>query len=940
MRKNQTGAVMLWLVLLTRFVAGQDTFRSSVTSPPHAGRLAIAEPAPAMAFPAIPGTRHRVQEDTALRAIAANRIADPTSRVLIAVGDAGAITRSPDGGQTWRTMESPTQFPLDDVVWLSDERVIVVGGAYEPITNLSRGIVLVSDNAGLSWQHAHGEELPRIRRVVLDFRSGQVLGLGDPCPVEGTSLFVSQDGGVTWGPTHESRWPKEDLNAAFAANPGSTRELMDTTGQRVRFETADHGKIQCVPSQGSSETGVCTVVRGNKNTASKVVICGEATQIPWAWLGRESLIDGQRITLILDHADSTPDAVRSLQQRDRLRQVAGRLGIGAVRIATDHATRVAILQDNPTATLVSGESLSETQRDRWRQAHREAKGQANAFALNVLFRVHRHPGNEERPIRPSIRTQTMLTPLALTTDDLMLDADLLLCPHAYAWQGTTFTLRGRPLTTAHASGFDSAPFGSRKPKKQLPQATRHRVQIANAAKQHRGRVLTMLSDQVMEPSLLSQVLSQMESIDRIRIIWTALRHLESDRHSAIAQKGTQEEALLAELAKTGFAPAARWARLKQHSNHHSIERQWVAPKDWFTDATSHSIPSPQAQSTQANALSVQAIRREQEKAQKTPILSTRGPTRSPFQVKTAAYESGPEDVMPSQATYPWGIQQTQGIDSLLIDGTRTKSPVPMRVSSALATQQWVRLPAAQPDADPVNAMPNRIWDLHPVVTAGYGVTPATLAAKQAWQEVRLRQHSPRPRLDGMADDPCWTNAATWTTPLHRVWLACDTDYYFIAVAAQKPNPQASPSAIRIRLDRDMDPLNAFCLDLFPSQGRSTTHVDNRHAWQPRWYASLTDPGATPEHELLAEIAIPRGELPNPPMQSPSMPMSLEPRAKASLGTQPRRTTSPPKHWLISVTPIPLNPRSLDADQGPRTISGMNPMPIATRWRRVEEIATP
>ena len=84
-----------------------------------------------------------LREDASLNAVAFRN-----SLLGIAVGDRGAILKTEDGGTTWQPKESHIECRLDDVVWLSDLKAIVVGGGYDQVTGISRGVVLITIDGG------------------------------------------------------------------------------------------------------------------------------------------------------------------------------------------------------------------------------------------------------------------------------------------------------------------------------------------------------------------------------------------------------------------------------------------------------------------------------------------------------------------------------------------------------------------------------------------------------------------------------------------------------------------------------------------------------------------------------------------------------------------------------------------------------------------------
>lgn len=152
------------------------------------------------------------RRDAALRAIAA-----AGADVLCAVGDAGTVWRSEDGGHRWESVDSATVADLNGVVFVSETRAIAVGGTIGARSGASRGVVLISHDAGKTWQSIP-HDMPRLLGIA--HHGAQCLAWGDYSAVHQASVFISRDGGITWGPV---RIP---LGHATAAAWRSQRELM------------------------------------------------------------------------------------------------------------------------------------------------------------------------------------------------------------------------------------------------------------------------------------------------------------------------------------------------------------------------------------------------------------------------------------------------------------------------------------------------------------------------------------------------------------------------------------------------------------------------------------------------------------------------------------------------------------------------------------------
>lgn len=116
------------------------------------------------------------------------------------VGDFGVILRSEDSGLSWQPLDSSTTANLNAVGMFNSQRGLIVGGQYEPHTQIGRGTVLLTDDGGVSWRPAAADGLPPLRHLLLGTR-GHCLAAGEFSPIHSTNLFASFDGGQTWEPT-------------------------------------------------------------------------------------------------------------------------------------------------------------------------------------------------------------------------------------------------------------------------------------------------------------------------------------------------------------------------------------------------------------------------------------------------------------------------------------------------------------------------------------------------------------------------------------------------------------------------------------------------------------------------------------------------------------------------------------------------------------------
>ncbi|MBS0261962.1 MAG: hypothetical protein JSS02_08390 [Planctomycetes bacterium] len=142
-----------------------------------------------------------------------------------AVGDQGVIWHSEDGGDSWVLQNSGVQCPLRSVCFLSDKVGWVAGGGTIPFTGRSYGVILATNDGGLTWKplvgrppilSAPGErrqhlgvqtaekqitagkvQLPRLRKIRF-FSLEEGVAIGEGAGTEPSGVYITEDGGKTW----------------------------------------------------------------------------------------------------------------------------------------------------------------------------------------------------------------------------------------------------------------------------------------------------------------------------------------------------------------------------------------------------------------------------------------------------------------------------------------------------------------------------------------------------------------------------------------------------------------------------------------------------------------------------------------------------------------------------------------------------------------------
>lgn len=127
-----------------------------------------------------------------------NALATDLGDRVWAVGDRGIILSTQDGGRNWRKQDSGTTANLHGVASLSSQVAVVVGGTVGPRSKTGRGIVLRTTNGGETWDAIAEMGLPRFNGLAM--LGSQLIAWGDYAPNYKSSIFTSQDAGVTWQP--------------------------------------------------------------------------------------------------------------------------------------------------------------------------------------------------------------------------------------------------------------------------------------------------------------------------------------------------------------------------------------------------------------------------------------------------------------------------------------------------------------------------------------------------------------------------------------------------------------------------------------------------------------------------------------------------------------------------------------------------------------------
>ncbi|QDT62751.1 hypothetical protein SV7mr_53020 [Stieleria bergensis] len=311
----------------------------------------------------------------------------------IAVGDHGTILMSYDGGRHWDLADSPVDCRLNDAIWLNRRTILVVGGGYESLTQMGRGVTLGSRDGGQNWSLVGNAMTPPLDTLAwVDSpdafagdrqpgASGTLLAACSPAeqdPLSGTPLFQCsgtagplstlgqwqpvteqslpmQHGALprfvrpAMTPTSIQRWVTQsshtEMSAAGRASTTSPKPIIRASCQSAEGTlicVGDHGQVW--RASHSAEPLQC--VRQPDTSTGIVVIAANAHSIPWMLLGREALEARIRVTLLVGvpkpqatNATTTlgTTALGSAALPDGLEQAAMQMGVTSVQTFLNHS---------------------------------------------------------------------------------------------------------------------------------------------------------------------------------------------------------------------------------------------------------------------------------------------------------------------------------------------------------------------------------------------------------------------------------------------------------------------------------------------------------------------------------------------------------------------------------------------------------------------------
>ncbi|QDS87832.1 Ycf48-like protein precursor [Rosistilla ulvae] len=172
-----------------------------------------------------------------------------------AVGDRGVIWYTPDGGEHWLAQDSGVGCRLDCVQFIDPQQGWAAGGWYESDTQISRGVLLQTQDGGKTWERLENE-LPRIRQLQFTSRR-TAIAAGDWSPVHLGSVFITYDAGRSWQPVPRS----ESQAIRSIAMAGGAMLTLDRSGMLFRSDRPEaptdpvfsDRRMQCITATANEQ---------------------------------------------------------------------------------------------------------------------------------------------------------------------------------------------------------------------------------------------------------------------------------------------------------------------------------------------------------------------------------------------------------------------------------------------------------------------------------------------------------------------------------------------------------------------------------------------------------------------------------------------------------------------------------------------------------------
>jgi photosystem II stability/assembly factor-like uncharacterized protein len=123
------------------------------------------------------------------------------SKTGIAVGSHGAVWTTGDGGRSWKLVPSGVDGSLNSACFLTDQIGWVAGREIIPAVGLESGVLLFTDDGGLTWQRRAEGQLPALSYIKF-FSLEEGIAVGSPSTDAPSGILRTTDGGKTWLPVN------------------------------------------------------------------------------------------------------------------------------------------------------------------------------------------------------------------------------------------------------------------------------------------------------------------------------------------------------------------------------------------------------------------------------------------------------------------------------------------------------------------------------------------------------------------------------------------------------------------------------------------------------------------------------------------------------------------------------------------------------------------
>lgn len=824
----------------------------------------------------------------------------------VAVGDLGCILVTHDGGQSWNQSISGLECRLNDVIWVSANRLVAVGGGFDAITRISRCAAVISNDAGRTWKRASDTDLPRLHRIeqtttepatatALAARGRKqrrtITAHGDPDPISGASMFESRDGGRSWLSVSDN----QETNAvadAESTNPTTANQSVIRTTCQLSDKTlvcaGDHGTILRSTDDGQN----WQTVHGDDASCAVLVIAGSPDQIPWSLIGRETIEKRLRTNLIVGVTDNNTDAIDNAC----LAQATMQLGAAAIDTysSASRPESINVLKQwidvhHPPILAIDASLTAEVKRILLQ--HSVANGTEKVIEYSRVDRGE-----------SMLRHSAMLPKSGILAGDLLDDCRSLVADFEITADSTTASAvpdQWISITTRYSSGNrlaganslgDSVRLTS---KYRLPprvsKASRRRLQVIQGRLKQQTTITDLFTsvDARQKPisskrftEAMQLLLDQTGRIDQFRSAWSIARQ----------SIGKRDQSIVWDEISNRFAGSSSARLAGLHVRARRASREWERHGSYAIDADAPFASLNIGSQIAAQISGATPIAGNSQELQ--PTGSGHSAIVSPFQMNPMYRSDLQHGVIQASASLPLEFGQTLGRGQQGDSGMRNRSsapveidlawqmhPVRLIVEAAIARNQQIDVmqQAASEETQPESSpSPD---------TQTFSANLRRIADRKTQWASLLKPVSPQvatcihvdspPRLDGRLTEAFWNSDQTKPATTRganelKIQLARDDQFVYIAIQGSAKNfgPGQSPEKVGQRdsdlsnddrlslaLDMDRDLLTGLNIAM-TRDGRTRDDLDGYDRWNPTWYVASEESAGV----VTTEIAIEQSSL--------------------------------------------------------------------------------